>query len=142
MTSSSSLSASSSFPLSSTSNVAAARKSIRIGQVLLAMALLGLAVHYVRAIQYTPIEATQGLAQKIFYVHVPSAWSAFLAYGVVGLCSALFLWLHDRRLDLFAEASAEVGTVLTFLVLTTGPLWGKPVWGTWWQWEVRHAAEA
>ena len=137
MTSSSSLSASSSFPLSSTSNVAAARKSIRIGQVLLAVALLGLAVHYVRAIQYTPIEATQGLAQKIFYVHVPSAWSAFLAYGVVGLCSALFLWLHDRRLDLFAEASAEVGTVLTFLVLTTGPLWGKPVWGTWWQWEVR-----
>jgi hypothetical protein len=98
------------------------------------LALLALAAHYVRAIQYTPVEATQGMAQKIFYVHVPAAWSAFLAYGIVGLCSALFLWLHDRRLDLFAEASAEVGTVLTFIVLTTGPLWGKPIWGTWWQW--------
>jgi heme exporter protein C len=137
MTSSSSLSASSSFPLSSTSSIVAARKSIRIGQVLMVLALLALAAHYVRAIQYTPVEATQGMAQKIFYVHVPAAWSAFLAYGIVGLCSALFLWLHDRRLDLFAEASAEVGTVLTFIVLTTGPLWGKPVWGTWWQWEVR-----
>ena len=137
MTSSSSLSASSSFQQSSTNSVAAAKKSIRTGQVLLLLALLALAVHYVRAIQYTPVEATQGMAQKIFYVHVPAAWSAFLAYGIVGVCSALFLWLRERRLDLFAEASAEVGTVLTFIVLTTGPLWGKPVWGTWWQWEVR-----
>lgn len=104
------------------------------------MVLVGfaaLALHYVRAIQFTPVEAMQGLAQKIFYVHVPAAWCAFLAYGLVGICSALFLFLHDRRLDLFAEASAEVGTVLTFIVLTTGPLWGKPIWGTWWQWEVR-----
>ena len=138
MTSSSSLSASSSFPLSSTSSaVLAARKSIRIGQVLTVLAFLALAAHYVRAIEFTPIEATQGMAQKIFYVHVPAAWSAFLAYGIVGVCSALFLWLGDRRLDLFAEASAEVGTVLTLIVLTTGPLWGKPIWGTWWQWEVR-----
>jgi heme exporter protein C len=137
MTSSSSLSASSSFPLSSTSSVVAARKAIRTGTALTILALLALAAHYVRAIEYTPVEVTQGLAQKIFYVHVPSAWSAFLAYGVVGVCSALFLWLGDRRLDLFAEASAEVGTVLTLIVLTTGPLWGKPVWGTWWQWEVR-----
>ena len=138
MTSSSSLSASSSFPLSSTSSsVASARRNIRTGQVLTALALVLLAGHYVRAIQYTPVEAAQGLAQKIFYVHVPAAWSAFLAFGLVGICSALFLWLHDRRLDLFAEASAEVGTVLTFIVLTTGPLWGKPIWGTWWQWEVR-----
>jgi heme exporter protein C len=137
MTSSSSLSASSSFPQSSTNSVVAARKSIRLGQALTLLALLALGAHYVRAIQYTPIEATQGLAQKIFYVHVPAAWSAFLAFGIVGVCSALFLWLHDRRLDLFAEASAEVGTVLTLIVLTTGPLWGKPIWGTWWQWEVR-----
>lgn len=138
MTSSSSLSASSSFPQSSTNSpVVAARKSIRLGQALTLLAFVALAAHYVRAIQYTPIEATQGLAQKIFYVHVPAAWSAFLAFGIVGVCSALFLWLHDRRLDLFAEASAEVGTVLTLIVLTTGPLWGKPIWGTWWQWEVR-----
>ena len=105
--------------------------------MLLLLGLVALAAHYVRAIEFTPVEATQGMAQKIFYVHVPSAWSAFLAYGIVGVCSALFLWLGDRRLDLFAEASAEVGTVLTFMVLTTGPLWGKPIWGTWWQWEVR-----
>jgi heme exporter protein C len=138
MTSSSSLSASSSFPLSSTSSpVAAARGNLKWGRIFALVALALLAAHYVRVFNYTPVEATQGLAQKIFYVHVPAAWSAFLAYFVVGICSALFLWLQDRRLDLFAEASAEVGTVLTFIVLTTGPLWGKPIWGTWWQWEVR-----
>jgi heme exporter protein C len=114
-----------------------ARGNLKAGRIIVAVCLLALAFHYVRVFQYTPTEAAQGLAQKIFYVHVPAAWSAFLAYFVVGVCSALFLWLHDRRLDLFAEASAEVGTVLTFIVLTTGPLWGKPIWGTWWQWEVR-----
>ena len=79
----------------------------------------------------------QGPAQKIMYVHVPSAWCAFLAFGLVGICSGLFLWLGDRRLDTFSEASAEVGVVLTGLVLITGPMWGKPIWGTWWQWEPR-----
>jgi heme exporter protein C len=71
------------------------------------------------------------------YVHVPSAWCAFLAFGLVGICSGLYLWLGDRRLDTFSEASAEVGVVLTGLVLITGPIWGKPIWGTWWQWEPR-----
>ncbi len=101
------------------------------------LALLAIAGVYLRAIYYTPVEAVQGPAQKIFYVHVPAAWSAFLAFGLVGICSGLFLWLHERRLDLFAEASAEVGVALTAIVLSTGPIWGKPIWGTWWQWEPR-----
>lgn len=56
---------------------------------------------------------------------------------LVGLAGIFYLFLHDRRLDRFAEASAEVGTVFATIVLTTGPIWGKPVWGTWWTWDAR-----
>jgi len=100
-------------------------------------AAIGLVVTYIRAIFFTPTEAIQGPAQKIFYVHAPSAWVAFLAFGLVGLTSVLYLWLREARLDRVAEASAEVGVVFTTVVLITGPLWGKPVWGTYWTWDAR-----
>jgi heme exporter protein C len=88
----------------------------------------------VRAAFFTPLEAKQGAAQKIFYIHVPSAWVAFLAFGLVAIASAAFLWLRDPRLDRFAESSAEVGVVFTSVVLITGPLWAKPIWGAYWAW--------
>ena len=88
----------------------------------------------IRAAFYTPLEAKQGAAQKIFYLHVPAAWIAFLAFFLVALASAIYLWLKDPRLDRFAESSAEVGVVFTTVVLITGPLWAKPIWGTFWAW--------
>jgi heme exporter protein C len=91
----------------------------------------------VRALAFTPTELHQGLAQKIFYLHVPSAWSAMLAMGLVGLASILYLLLKDARLDRFAAASAEVGTVFSVVMLTTGPMWARPIWGTWWAWDAR-----
>jgi heme exporter protein C len=104
---------------------------------LLAVAAVAVTSTFVRAIYFTPLEATQGAAQKIFYVHAPAAWVAFLAFGLVALAGVLYLWLRDERLDRVAESSAEVGLVFTTVVLTTGPLWGKPVWGTWWTWDAR-----
>jgi heme exporter protein C len=100
-------------------------------------ALLGLAVVYVLAIGFTPIEARQGVAQKIFYLHVPAAWCALLAFSLVGIGSALYLWLQDPRLDRFAAATAEVGVAFAAVMLTTGPIWAKPIWGTWWTWDAR-----
>ncbi len=100
-------------------------------------ALILLAGVYVRALRFTPIELHQGPAQKIFYVHVPAAWSAMLSMGLVGLASILFLLLKDFRFDRFAAASAEVGTVFCCVMLTTGPLWARPIWGTWWTWDAR-----
>src|SRR6476646_11372212 len=91
----------------------------------------------IRAAFFTPLEARQGAAQKIFYIHVPAAWVAFLAFGLVAVSSAVFLWLRDQRLDRFAESSAEVGVVFTTVVLITGPLWGKQIWGTYWTWDAR-----
>jgi heme exporter protein C len=88
----------------------------------------------VRAAYFTPLEAKQGAAQKIFYIHVPAAWVAFLAFFLVAVASGIYLWLRDRRLDQFAESSAEVGVIFTTVVLITGPLWAKPIWGTYWAW--------
>lgn len=98
------------------------------------LAAVAVAGSIVRAAFFTPLEARQGAAQKIFYIHVPSAWVAFLAFGLVAVASAVYLWLRDERLDRFAESSAEVGVVFTTVVLITGPLWAKPIWGTYWAW--------
>jgi heme exporter protein C len=115
----------------------AARALARRGLRISAAALVGLAGVYVLALVYTPIEARQGMAQKIFYLHVPAAWCALLAFSLVGITSALYLWLMDPRLDRFAAASAEVGVAFGAVMLTTGPIWAKPIWGTWWTWDAR-----
>ncbi|HEU5262085.1 MAG TPA: cytochrome c biogenesis protein CcsA [Gemmatimonadales bacterium] len=107
------------------------------GRWITLLGLVLLALVYVRALAFTPVERFQGPAQKIFYVHVPAAWSAMLAMGLVGVCSILYLMLKDARFDRFAAASAEVGTAFSLVMLTTGPIWAKPIWGTWWTWDAR-----
>lgn len=110
---------------------------VQRGRWVTGISLLLLGGVYVRALAFTPEERVQGLAQKIFYVHVPSAWSAMLAMGLLGVASILFLFLKDPRYDRFAAASAEVGTAFSLVMLTTGPLWARPIWGTWWTWDAR-----
>lgn len=100
-------------------------------------AVVAVAITYIRAMFFTPLEAIQGPAQKILYVHAPAAWVAFMAFGLVAIASILYLWLREDRLDRIAESSAEVGVVFTTVVLTTGPLWGKPIWGAYWTWDAR-----
>jgi heme exporter protein C len=103
----------------------------------LAAAAVAVAAVYVRVIWFTPAEATQGLAQKIYYLHLPAALNAYIAFAVVAVTSVVYLWLRDPRADRVAESSAEVGLLFTTVVLTTGPIWGKPIWGTWWTWDAR-----
>lgn len=109
---------------------------MKISKLSLA-AIIAVVATFVRAVFFTPFEAVQGPAQKIFYIHAPAAWVAFLAFGLVAVASLLYLWLREERLDRIAESSAEVGVVFTTVVLTTGPLWGKPIWGTYWTWDAR-----
>ena len=114
-----------------------ALQTARHGSVVTVVALVALAAVYVRALAFTPIERFQGPAQKIFYVHAPVAWASLLAFAVTGLMSLLYLVLKDRKLDHIAASSAEVGVALSVAMLTTGPIWGKPIWGTWWSWDAR-----
>lgn len=121
-----------------TADAAAARSVIRRGLVLTTLGLLGVAVAMVLALKFTPVEATQGLAQKIFYIHVPAAFTAlWVSVPATAFAGLLYLWLHDPRLDRFAAASAEVSIVFCFVVLVTGPIWAKPIWGAWWTWDGR-----
>jgi heme exporter protein C len=86
---------------------------------------------------YVPTERTMGVVQRIFYFHVPVAWVAFLAFFIVFIASIMYLSKRDDKWDLLAAASAEVGVVFTTLVLITGSIWARPIWGVWWVWEPR-----
>lgn len=108
---------------------------------LLVAGFVAVAAVYVRAIAFTPVEALQGPAQKILYVHATSAFVAlYLAFALMAVCSLLYLVLKDEKLDRLAESLAEVGLAFTTVVLITGPLWGKPIWGAWWTWDARLTA--
>lgn len=95
-----------------------------------------LLVHWLVAF-WVPTEAAQGVVQRIFYVHVPAAWTTFLAFGIVALASAAYLWLEDERADAAAVAAAEGGLIYGAIMLISGPLWGRIAWGTYWTWEPR-----
>jgi heme exporter protein C len=84
-----------------------------------------------------PTEREQGVVQRIFYFHVASAWTAFAGFVTVAFSSASFLWSGRERWDRVARSAAEVGVLFCTFVLITGPIWAKPIWGTWWQWDPR-----
>ncbi len=91
-----------------------------------------------------PADEVQGDAQRVMYLHVPSAWLAYLAFFVTAIASALFLWPRTRSKawDRIAGASAELGVMFTGLALVLGSIWGKPVWGFWWAWDARLVSTA
>ncbi len=86
---------------------------------------------------YVPSDQAQGIVQRIFYFHVPLAITTFLAFGVTAVASGMFLWRGDRAWDRVAHSSAEIGMLFCSLVLVTGPIWARPIWGTWWTWDAR-----
>ena len=120
-----------------TASPVAPRSAAPIFDWLFFAAVAGVLGALVRIAMFTPDELTQGAAQKIYYIHVSAALSAYLALSVVALMSIVFLWLRDERADRLAESAGEVALLFTTVVLTTGPLWGKPVWGAWWTWDAR-----
>ena len=87
-----------------------------------------------------PYESTMGLVQKIFYVHLPSAWMFLLAAIVCGVASARFLFRGAPAQDRLAWSAAELVVLFGALTLVTGPLWARKAWGVWWQWDVRLTA--
>lgn len=86
---------------------------------------------------YAPEEATQGLAQKIFYFHVSSAFAMYFGFLLAGLGSLIYLIKKNPKWDAFSHASASVGVLFCTMVLMSGPIWAKPIWGTWWTWDPR-----
>ena len=104
---------------------------------LLGLTFLLITVSLLMIFVVVPTETTMGVIQRIFYYHVPVAWVAFLAFFIVFLASIMYLWKRDRKWDTIAASSAELGVVFTTLVLITGSIWAKPIWGVWWTWDAR-----
>lgn len=115
----------------------------RRGERILAwLALASLAASAIVSLWIAPPDAVQGNVQRLMYVHVPSAWLAYLAFGVVFVASIAYLKTKRSRWDRLAASSAEVGVLFTALAIALGALWGKPVWGTWWTWDPRLTTTA
>src|SRR5216684_3890937 len=108
------------------------RQVIAAVVVLLLMAFAAYAALFV-----APTERSMGVIQRIFYLHVPSAWTAFTAFFICFIANLQYVFRRQPRWDWLAVASAEVGLAFTTVVLVTGPIWAKPVWGIWWTWDAR-----
>ncbi|MDO8519088.1 MAG: cytochrome c biogenesis protein CcsA [Deltaproteobacteria bacterium] len=86
---------------------------------------------------HAPVEATQGLVQKIFYFHVSSAFAMYAGFLLAGLFAILYLIKKEERWNRLSHAGVSVGLVFCSMVLASGPIWAKPIWGTWWTWDPR-----
>lgn len=87
------------------------------------------------AFVFAPTEEVMGDIQRIFYVHLPLAWVGFVAFGHACWGAIRFLATRRREWDVVSASAAEIGVVFATLVILTGSLWARPVWGTWWTWD-------
>jgi heme exporter protein C len=84
-----------------------------------------------------PDDYQQGATVKIMFIHVPNAWLSMFVWGVMSVASlGTLVWRHPLA-DVAAKAAAPIGASFTFLALLTGSLWGRPMWGTYWEWDAR-----
>jgi heme exporter protein C len=102
---------------------------------VLTAALLSYALY--QALVAAPTEQSMGDVQRIFYYHVPSAWTAFILFFINFFASIAYLVWRNTKADIVALVTAEVGVVFCTVVLVTGPIWARPVWGIWWTWDLR-----
>lgn len=112
-------------------------KAGTLGAAVAGVGVLGVIVAQGLILLWVPNEASQGVIQRLFYVHVPAAWITELAFGLTALSSAVYLWLRDERADAAAVAAAEGGLFFAAVLLIAGPLWAKIAWGAYWTWEPR-----
>ena len=94
---------------------------------------MGLAI--LMALLVAPEDADQGISQRIFYIHVPIALTAYFCFGLGALKALLLLWRRDERYDLEGYVAIHQGTIFGSLTLITGSLWAKASWGVWWTWD-------
>jgi heme exporter protein C len=112
-------------------------KAQKISTVLFALLLVMLPLDFYLIFKVAPTERIMGDVQRIFYLHVPLAISAYLGFTVVFIASILFLWRKNLFWDTVAYTAAEIGVLFSTLVIVTGSFWARPVWNVWWTWDPR-----
>lgn len=88
-----------------------------------------------------PSDYLQGDSYRIIFIHVPSAWMSMMIFGVMAVLSLVALVWRIRTTEIMAMACAPIGAAFTAITLCTGSLWGRPTWGTYWQWDGRMTSE-
>ena len=111
-----------------------ARAGSRFTLWLGAATLVGIAGVAALGLLAAPADDVQGDAVRIIFVHVPAAMGTYAAFGLTAVGSVMWLWRRSVWWDVTAHAGAEVGVLLCGLMLVTGMLWGRPTWGTYWEW--------
>ncbi|MDR7068967.1 heme exporter protein C [Pseudoxanthomonas japonensis] len=106
---------------------------------LAAIALLGLGLW--QALFVVPADYQQGDSFRILYIHVPSAWMSMFVFGLMAFYAAIALVWRIKLCEILAMACAPTGAAFTVITLATGSIWGKPMWGTWWDWDPRLTTE-
>jgi heme exporter protein C len=112
------------------------------GRLLGAASLALLVVGGYLGLVWSPPDVDQGDTMRILYMHVPTIWTAYLAFFLVLVCSAMYLWKRDLKWDRLAGSAGEIGVLLTALTLAVGSIWAKPIWGVWWTWDPRLTTTA
>lgn len=123
-------------PNSGTGTSATRRLGVLVIVLVISLALFGL--------QFSAEDVVQGSTVRIMYVHVPSIWTAYIAFFLTAVCSGVYLSRRQRSLawDRVAGASAEIGVLFVAVSLVTGSLWGRLTWGTYWVWDARLTSTA
>jgi heme exporter protein C len=101
------------------------------------LSAIGLYIGFIVA----PVDATQGNAYRIIFIHVPAAWMSMVLYLAMAFWAAIGWAFRARMASMLARALAPTGAMFTFVALWTGALWGKPAWGAWWVWDARLTSE-
>ena len=123
--------------------MAQARGRVDVLVILLATLMVVIGIVLAFGVAPTADVLSGGDVQRIFYFHVGIAWIAGLAMFVTFICSILYLWRgENRKYDIAAAASVEIGVVFGLMVLASGMLWARPVWNTWWTWDPRLTTTA
>ncbi len=110
--------------------------------ILTAVTALALLIGLYMALVYAGTDSEQGHIQRIFYIHMPSFFGAFVAFSVTVVGGVQYLRTHETRWDTLALAGVEVGLALAIVNLVTGAIWARPIWNTWWNWDPRLTSDA
>ena len=108
---------------------------VRDGLLITSAALMALTLYLV--FFWVPTELNLGVSQRIFYFHVPLGWLGMVSIVVVAIASITHLITRNEKWDSLAYATAELGVIFATLIIVTGAIWAKPVWGVWWTWDAK-----
>ena len=117
------------------------RFAARWSPVSYGLAALVMAYGLWAALFQVPADYQQGDSFRILYIHVPSAWMSMAAFAAMAFYAAIALIWRIKLCEILAMACAPIGAAFTLITLLTGSIWGKPMWGTWWDWDPRLTTE-